>query len=328
MTSVAAELGRADRAGALDGGQPGRRRGVYPRVRLRGNRARAVGDAPRRSPHEPRLGPSHRAGSTRPMTDRVDVRDTGSPRLPPGQIVTRKWPVLHYGTVPAFDLGDLALQVERRGRAAALAHLGRAQALPRRETVCDIHCVTRWSRYDNLFEGVPVQALLERAGVRPEAALRPGPRRAGLHDQPAAGGPRPSGQPARAEPQRRAAGAGARRAGAAAGAPPLLLEERQVGDAASSCSRRTTRASGSRTATTCAAIPGARNATGGRTRCGCGGGRGDRRLASLAFRRSTRFSLSNMAESPRRPSPEAQAEQRVKDISARRTAGRRRPRGR
>ena len=42
-------------------------------------------------------------------------------------------------------------------------------ALPRRETVCDIHCVTRWSRYDNTFEGVPVSAVLQRAGVRLEA---------------------------------------------------------------------------------------------------------------------------------------------------------------
>jgi DMSO/TMAO reductase YedYZ molybdopterin-dependent catalytic subunit len=42
-------------------------------------------------------------------------------------------------------------------------------ALPRRRTLCDIHCVTRWSRYDNLFEGVAVQALLQRAGLRPEA---------------------------------------------------------------------------------------------------------------------------------------------------------------
>jgi DMSO/TMAO reductase YedYZ molybdopterin-dependent catalytic subunit len=43
------------------------------------------------------------------------------------------------------------------------------QALPRRETVCDIHCVTRWSRYDNVFEGVPVQLLLARAGVQSDA---------------------------------------------------------------------------------------------------------------------------------------------------------------
>jgi DMSO/TMAO reductase YedYZ molybdopterin-dependent catalytic subunit len=42
-------------------------------------------------------------------------------------------------------------------------------ALPRKTVQCDIHCVTTWSRLDNTFEGVPVQSLLERAGLKPEA---------------------------------------------------------------------------------------------------------------------------------------------------------------
>ena len=41
-------------------------------------------------------------------------------------------------------------------------------ALPRKTVQCDIHCVTTWSRLDNAFEGVPVQALLQRAGITPE----------------------------------------------------------------------------------------------------------------------------------------------------------------
>ena len=114
------------------------------------------------------------------MTDRVDLRDTGRPRLPPGQIITRKWPVLHYGTVPAVDLGDLALRGQRRGRAPARRSPGTScRRCPGGRPSCDIHCVTRWSRYDNVFEGVPVQALLERAGVRPDGRVRPGPRGAG-----------------------------------------------------------------------------------------------------------------------------------------------------
>jgi DMSO/TMAO reductase YedYZ molybdopterin-dependent catalytic subunit len=103
------------------------------------------------------------------MSDHLDVRDTGQSRLPPGQIVTRKWPVLHYGTVPSVDVKTWRLTVE--GTVAHPLSLGwdELMALPRRETVCDIHCVTRWSRYDNVFEGVPVQAVLERAGVSPTA---------------------------------------------------------------------------------------------------------------------------------------------------------------
>jgi DMSO/TMAO reductase YedYZ molybdopterin-dependent catalytic subunit len=103
------------------------------------------------------------------MSDRVDVRDRSERRLPPGQIVTRKWPVLHYGAVPSIDLQHWRFTVEGAvGRPLSLSW-DELMALPRRETVCDIHCVTRWSRYDNVFEGVPVQAVLERAEVAPNA---------------------------------------------------------------------------------------------------------------------------------------------------------------
>jgi DMSO/TMAO reductase YedYZ molybdopterin-dependent catalytic subunit len=103
------------------------------------------------------------------MTDRLDVRTTGRPRLPPGQIETAKWPVLHYGRVPRADLSRWTFrvfgEVERPFEISWTAF----EALPRREVLCDIHCVTTWSRYDNVFSGVPVLALLERAGVRPNA---------------------------------------------------------------------------------------------------------------------------------------------------------------
>jgi DMSO/TMAO reductase YedYZ molybdopterin-dependent catalytic subunit len=97
------------------------------------------------------------------------TRDPGA-RLPPGQIATRKWPVLHYGTVPSVDLTTWRFEVT--GAVARPFSLAWEEllALPRLETVCDIHCVTRWSRYDNVFEGVPVQELLERAVPAPDAA--------------------------------------------------------------------------------------------------------------------------------------------------------------
>ncbi len=103
------------------------------------------------------------------MPDRIDVRASSSVRLPPGQVITQKWPVLHYGSVPSVDLAAWRFEV-----AGAVEHplsLGWTElmALPRRETACDMHCVTRWSRFDNVFEGVPVQLILERAGVQPGA---------------------------------------------------------------------------------------------------------------------------------------------------------------
>jgi len=104
-----------------------------------------------------------------PEPSRIDVRGTEAARLPPGQILTAKWPVLHYGTVPQVDLATWRFEV--RGAVARSFTLtwDELLALPRQETACDIHCVTRWTRYDNVFAGVPVQALLERAAATAQA---------------------------------------------------------------------------------------------------------------------------------------------------------------
>jgi len=84
-------------------------------------------------------------------------------------VLTTKWPVLHYGNVPHVETGTWTFEVSglvERPFALAYAEL---LALPRKTVTCDMHCVTRWSRLDNTFEGVAVQLLLERAGVKPEA---------------------------------------------------------------------------------------------------------------------------------------------------------------
>jgi hypothetical protein len=103
------------------------------------------------------------------MTDRVDVRNQEEKRLPPGQIVTVKWPVLHYGTVPKVDLATWRFRVWGAVEQPFEITWDELMALPRQETVCDIHCVTRWSRYDNVFGGIPVQSIVQRAKVKPEA---------------------------------------------------------------------------------------------------------------------------------------------------------------
>ena len=90
-------------------------------------------------------------------------------RLPPGQIVTRKWPVLHYSHVPLIDPAKWRFEVSGLVERPLTLRWADLERFPRQETVCDIHCVTRWSRYDNVFAGVPVQAILAEAGVRPEA---------------------------------------------------------------------------------------------------------------------------------------------------------------
>jgi DMSO/TMAO reductase YedYZ molybdopterin-dependent catalytic subunit len=97
----------------------------------------------------------------------LDVRTRDRPRLPPGQLLTTKWPVLHYGHVPPPDLARWTFRVFGEVERPFEISWAEFAALPRREVLCDIHCVTTWSRYDNRFAGVPVLALLERAGVRP-----------------------------------------------------------------------------------------------------------------------------------------------------------------
>jgi DMSO/TMAO reductase YedYZ molybdopterin-dependent catalytic subunit len=103
------------------------------------------------------------------MTDRIDARPADQDRLPPGQIITKKWPVLHYGTVPSVDLTRWRFTVNGLVDRPLSLRWNDLQALPHQETVCDMHCVTRWTRYDNVFEGVPVQSLLQLAGLSPSA---------------------------------------------------------------------------------------------------------------------------------------------------------------
>jgi DMSO/TMAO reductase YedYZ molybdopterin-dependent catalytic subunit len=75
-------------------------------------------------------------------------------RLPPGQYLTDKWPVLHAGTVPDTDLATWDFRVF--GEVEKPLRLGweEFKALPSTEITMDIHCVTRWSRFDTSFKGV------------------------------------------------------------------------------------------------------------------------------------------------------------------------------
>jgi len=82
-------------------------------------------------------------------------------RLPPGQALTRKFPVLHYGPVPPFNPAawDFHLwgEVEEEKRWT----WEEFNRLPRTQIQMDIHCVTRWSMFDTLWEGVSVRRLVE-----------------------------------------------------------------------------------------------------------------------------------------------------------------------
>ena len=90
-------------------------------------------------------------------------------RTPPGQHLTEKFPVLHYGTVPSVDLAAWDFRVFGMVDTPLRLTWEQLTSLPRKEQTVDIHCVTRWSKLDTTWEGVPIGAILDLAGVRPEA---------------------------------------------------------------------------------------------------------------------------------------------------------------
>jgi DMSO/TMAO reductase YedYZ molybdopterin-dependent catalytic subunit len=88
-------------------------------------------------------------------------------RLPPGQYLTDKWPVLHAGTVPTTDLSTWDFTVSGEVEEPTRLTWEELTALPATEITADIHCVTRWSRFDVTFRGVHWRELANLA--RPKA---------------------------------------------------------------------------------------------------------------------------------------------------------------
>jgi DMSO/TMAO reductase YedYZ molybdopterin-dependent catalytic subunit len=91
-------------------------------------------------------------------------------RVPPGQTVTRSFPVLHYGDIPYYrDMSKWDLRLFGLVEQEIKISYKELMALPRKEFVNDIHCVTTWSRLDNVWEGVAVSTIMERVKLLPEA---------------------------------------------------------------------------------------------------------------------------------------------------------------
>ena len=90
-------------------------------------------------------------------------------RLPPGQYLTEKWPVLHYGGVPKVDLATWRFRIS--GLVDQPVEVSHAQfkALPRHEVKFDVHCVTRWSLLDSTWAGVQIAEIMKLVQLKPEA---------------------------------------------------------------------------------------------------------------------------------------------------------------
>jgi DMSO/TMAO reductase YedYZ molybdopterin-dependent catalytic subunit len=91
------------------------------------------------------------------------------PRLPPGQILTEKWPVLHHGAIPKVDLATWDFRIHGLVEAPVRWVWEEFQKLERTRVESDIHCVTRWSRYNNTWGGVAIREVFRHVSLRPEA---------------------------------------------------------------------------------------------------------------------------------------------------------------
>jgi DMSO/TMAO reductase YedYZ molybdopterin-dependent catalytic subunit len=90
-------------------------------------------------------------------------------RVPPGQFVTSGWPVLHYGSVPRFNPAKWSFRVWGLVENPIELSYEAFRQLPTTEIVTDIHCVTRWSKLGQTWEGVPMSHLLDLVRPKPEA---------------------------------------------------------------------------------------------------------------------------------------------------------------
>jgi DMSO/TMAO reductase YedYZ molybdopterin-dependent catalytic subunit len=99
----------------------------------------------------------------------VEKLPNGQDRLPPGQVLTEKWPVLSYERTPQGLPTDWKLKITGLVENPFELNWEELLALPHTTLKTDIHCVTTWSRYDNTWEGIHIREILQRARPLPEA---------------------------------------------------------------------------------------------------------------------------------------------------------------
>ncbi len=103
------------------------------------------------------------------FTKKAELPPETAARVPPGQYLTEKWPVLHYGTVPQFNPKTWDFRVF--GAVEEEIKLGweEFQKLDQTAVTADMHCVTTWSRLDQKWEGIPFSRIVDLVKPKPEA---------------------------------------------------------------------------------------------------------------------------------------------------------------
>ena len=90
-------------------------------------------------------------------------------KLPPGQSLTQKWPVLHVGSTPQFNPAAWDFYIWGLVKQPKRFTWEEFSALPTVQQVSDMHCVTRWSKFDSTFEGIPMAEVMKHVELLPEA---------------------------------------------------------------------------------------------------------------------------------------------------------------
>lgn len=103
------------------------------------------------------------------FTKKTDLPPEVGERVPPGQYLTQKWPVLHYGSVPRFDARTWDLRIFGRVESELRLSWEEVQKLDQTLVQADMHCVTTWSKLDQRWEGIPFRALAAMARPLPDA---------------------------------------------------------------------------------------------------------------------------------------------------------------
>ena len=93
-------------------------------------------------------------------------------RLPPGQSLTNRFPVLHYGPVPRFNPATWSLRIFGEVEQEITWTWDEFSRLPRTKIKMDIHCVTRWSKFDTEWEGVSLRQLVDEQIIKLKPAAR------------------------------------------------------------------------------------------------------------------------------------------------------------
>jgi DMSO/TMAO reductase YedYZ molybdopterin-dependent catalytic subunit len=97
------------------------------------------------------------------FTKKADLPPETAARVPPGQYLTVKWPVLHYGPVPPFNPKTWEFRVFGNVENEIKLNWEEFQKLDQTLVQADMHCVTTWSRLDQKWEGIPFAKIIELA---------------------------------------------------------------------------------------------------------------------------------------------------------------------